>query len=104
MISTLRALLRIPPESSAVAKIGGQLTSNRKSVCYMYFIATTSRSDAACDILHEPFETVIVVPLLTEIDSVEKLISGTSGYEKKALDMAKCVTDKFESIEIKSVL
>jgi len=103
MISTLRALLRTPPESSAVAKAGGQSTSNRKAGRSMHIIATTSRSDAACVTLHELFEETLVVPLLTEISSVEKLLSD-SGYEKEALDMAKLITDKFESIGIKSVL
>ncbi len=59
MIATLRALLRTPPESSATAKAGGQSVSRGKRGRSMHIIATTSRSDAACVILHDLFEETI---------------------------------------------
>jgi SpoVK/Ycf46/Vps4 family AAA+-type ATPase len=59
MIATLRALLRTPPESSANAKAGGQSVSRDERGRSMHIIATTSRSDAACVILHDLFEETI---------------------------------------------
>ena len=103
MISTLRALLRTPPESSAVAKAGGQSMSNRKTGRSMHIIATTSRSDAACVTLHELFEETLVVPLLTEINAVEKLLID-SKYENGALAMAELMIAKFGGIGTKAVL
>ena len=57
MLSALRALIRTPPPSSAVAKAGGQ--SKGSSSKTLHIIATTSRSDAACSILNEIFEETI---------------------------------------------
>ena len=57
MLSTLRALIRTPPPSAAVAKAGGQ--SKGSSSKTLHIIATTSRSDAACSILNEIFEETI---------------------------------------------
>lgn len=57
MLSTLRALIRTPPPSSAVAKAGGQ--SKGSTTKTLHIIATTSRSDAACSILNEIFEETI---------------------------------------------
>ena len=36
---------------------------------------TSSRSDAACKVLNEIFEETIVVPLLSEVESVETLLT-----------------------------
>ena len=57
MLSTLRALIRTPPPSAAVAKAGGQLKGSTSKT--LHIIATTSRSDAACSILNEIFEETI---------------------------------------------
>ena len=106
MISTLRALLRTPPESSSVAKAGGQSMSNRKTGRSMHIIATTSRSDAACSTLFELFEETLVVPLLTDVDAVEKLLAdGRYGKGKGTLHtMAELIIAKFGRIGTKSVL
>lgn len=58
MIATLRALLRMPPESSSTATASGQSRS-REMGKYMHILATTSRSDAACSILYELFDETL---------------------------------------------
>ena len=103
MLATLRALLRTPPESSSSAKAGGHSISKNKVGRSLHIIATTSRSDAACNILHELFEETIVVPLLTEASSVEKLLSD-SGYSSNAKEMSKLIIGKLERVGSKSVL
>jgi len=59
MLATLRALLRSPPASASTAKAGGQSESKRKGGRMISVIATTSRSNAACDTLHELFDETI---------------------------------------------
>ena len=59
MIATLRALLRTPPGSSSTAKAGGQSVSKRGGGKTVHILAATSRSDAACSILHELFDETI---------------------------------------------
>ena len=74
MISTLRALLRTPPESSATAKAGGQSMSKDKRGRSMHIIATTSRSDAACVILHDLFEETIGKESHANFLSIQKIV------------------------------
>lgn len=57
MLSTLRALIRTPPPSAAIAKAGGQSKSSNSKT--LHIIATTSRSNAACSIINEIFEETI---------------------------------------------
>ena len=90
MISTLRALLRAPPESSSASRGGKQ--SDRS----MFIIGTTSRSDAACIVLHELFEELIVVPLLSDIESVEK--------NQNAKTMATLMIGKMGRLGVKTVV
>lgn len=85
MLSTLRALIRTPPPSADVAKAGGQSKSADASGKTLHIIATTSRSDAACNILNEIFEETIVVPLLADVESVEKLL--TDGLSDQIFDV-----------------
>jgi vesicle-fusing ATPase len=59
MLSTLRALLRSPPSSGTTAKAGGQSTSKVGSGKTINILAATSRSDAACVVLHELFDETI---------------------------------------------
>jgi vesicle-fusing ATPase len=59
MIATLRAVLRLPPESSHSTKAGGQSSPQSDRGRSIHIIATTSRSDAACKILPELFEETI---------------------------------------------
>lgn len=104
MISTLRALLRTPPENSSVARAGGQSESTRNIGRSMHIIATTSRSDAACRILHELFEETLVVPLLSDKDSIQKLLSDSGYNGEEANAMAKLIIEKVGKIGAKSVL
>ena len=103
MISTLRALLRTPPDTSSTAKAGGQSISKRGTGRSMHIIATTSRSDAACVTFNEIFEETLVVPLLTEVDAVKKLLSH-SGYGTASLEMAELMVGKFGNIGTKTAL
>lgn len=64
MLATLRALLRTPPPSSSstVAKAGGQSDSKRSPADTgrtLNVLAATSRSDAACVVLHKLFDETI---------------------------------------------
>jgi vesicle-fusing ATPase len=59
MIATLRALLRSPPASASTAKAGGQSLSKRGGGKTVHILGATSRSDAACSILHELFDETI---------------------------------------------
>lgn len=101
MISTLRALLRIPPEISSFSKTGKQskTTTNRS----MSIIGTTSRSDAACIVLHELFEESIMVPLLSDIESVENLLLDL-GYNHNARVMATLMIEKMGRLGVKTVV
>ena len=56
-VSTLRALLRIPPAD--VNKAGGHLKSRTGRKKTMHIIATSSRRDAACHVLDNIFEETI---------------------------------------------
>jgi ATP-dependent 26S proteasome regulatory subunit len=93
MIATLRALLRSPPSNTVMAG-GPALTKVGANSKTVHILAATSRSDAACVILHELFDESIgtyvvvlaalcvgpksnllatVIPLLDEVASVATL-------------------------------
>jgi len=103
MISTLRALLRTPPESSSTAKAGGQSISKNAAGKTIHILATTSRSDAACVILHELFEETIVVPLLSEEKEVLKLLED-SGIVTDIRPMAKMIIEQLGTVGSKTAL
>lgn len=103
MIATLRALLRTPPESFTTAKAGGQTITKNTNGRSIHIIATTSRSDAACSILHELFDETIVVPLLTEVEEVHKLLLDGE-YGEHSDKMAKLILDKMGNVGVKTVL
>jgi hypothetical protein len=75
MLATLRALLRFPPASSNSAEVGvhsqaKKTKAGRKRDKTLRILAATSRSDAACAMLHELFdETLVVKPLRPHISS-----------------------------------
>lgn len=80
MISTLRALLRSPPSSTNVARAGGHSATKSQDdgmhrARSMRIIAATSRTDAACCVLNELFDETVIVPTLSDIESVEKVIA-----------------------------
>jgi len=73
MLSTLRALLRSPPQNQSNTRSGGRKEdATGKS---MQVIAATSRSDAACRTLHDMFGETLVVPLLSKKEEVTKLFT-----------------------------
>ena len=61
MIATLRALLRQPPASALTAKAGGHSESKRSKsgAKVLKILATTSRTDVACSVLHEIFDETV---------------------------------------------
>lgn len=60
MLATVRALLRTPPASTSTARAGGHSQTKSASGSKSFqIIAATSRSDAACNTLHELFEETI---------------------------------------------
>jgi hypothetical protein len=133
MIATLRALLRSPPASSSAAKAGGQSTSKRIGGKTIHILAATSRSDDACVTLHELFDETIgrssllvasaavflvlthvrclppglqVVPLLTDTDLVQKLLSDGvfPGLIIIVEPMADLIIDRLGNVGCKTAL
>ncbi|KAL7483632.1 hypothetical protein ACHAW6_009276 [Cyclotella cf. meneghiniana] len=104
MVSTLRALLRTPPPDVTVAKAGGQgktMTGRKKT---MHVIAVTSRPDAACFVLNELFEETIVVPLLTDVRSVQTLINDSIDPVVDVDAMSTMILDQLKEVGCKTIL
>jgi hypothetical protein len=84
MLSTLRALLRSPTAGASSLK-GDTQDPNRELVgktlvretSFLSVLATTSRTDAVCTVLHELFDETLVVPVLTDVESVKRLLSDS---------------------------
>ena len=79
MLATLRALLRSPPASTSNAKAGGYSESSSKTERgrSISVIAATSRSDAACNTLHELFDETIGK---SEVDGLNAPIYDPSAH------------------------
>jgi hypothetical protein len=114
MLATLRALLRSPPASANIAKAGGhstesKTTKGKRRGKTLRVLAATSRTDAACVTLHELFDETLVVPLLSDVDAVRKLLSDgsqTSGLAVVAdVDvLATLMIDRLGSVGCKTAL
>jgi len=112
MLSTLRALLRTPPPTTSTAKAGGHSQNRNKSAGggagkSIQILAATSRSDAACVTLHELFDETIVVPLLSDTDSVQKLLSDglTTTISRKTVEsMASMIINRLGKVGCKTAL
>ena len=72
----------------------------------MHVIASTSRSDAACRILHELFEETVVVSPLTKSEEVEKLLidANLPGIGKDVNAMSELLVDRLGSVGCKTAL
>ena len=88
MVSTLRALLRSPTTTirststdtsssmdlnSDFMQSSSSQTSTSREKKTLSVIASTSRTDALCTVLHELFDETLVVPVLSDHDSIYKL-------------------------------
>jgi len=86
MLATLRALLRTPPPAAGKT---------------MQIVATTSRSDAACNTLHEMFDETIVVPFLTQPEQVKELLRHAFSHDdlktEDATAMAQLIVERLNS-------
>ena len=103
MLATLRALLRSPPPSAgtSAAKAGGQSEAKRdkdgkQRRKTFRVVAATSRTDAACVKLHELFDETLVVPLLSDSESVRKLLAD--GTERSGVSVANNVDEMADMI------
>jgi vesicle-fusing ATPase len=113
MLATLRALLRSPPSGRNTAKAGGHSEGKknkdgkRRGKTFRV-LAATSRSDAACTILYELFDETLVIPLLSDSNSVRKLLlDGTkqSGLAVVNVNpMADMIVDRLGSVGCKTAL
>lgn len=108
MIATLRALLRSPPPS-CTDKANGNFESKSKDGVgrSVHVLAATSRSDAACVILHELFDETIVIPLLEDPKAVSKLILESLSDSVDILDadaMAVLLIERLGKVGCKTVL
>lgn len=78
MLSTLRALLRSPTvRSSSISAdnldLNSDLVESDSKAKSLSVIASTSRTDAVCTVLHELFDETLVVPELSGIESIHQL-------------------------------
>lgn len=96
MLATLRALLRTPSSRAPSSKQSKSL----------HIIATTSRSDAACRTLHELFEETVVVPLLSDSESVSKLLADSFKSEVNVpIDLlATMIIERLDKVGCKTAL
>ena len=118
MLSTLRALLRSPTTgSSKIASDSLDLNSDRvesdSQAKSLSILASTSRTDAVCTVLHELFDETLVVPELSDIETVNRLFSdgiqqmGAASIDIKndvISDMAKLTVDRLETVGCKTAL
>ena len=118
MLSTLRALLRSPTaRSSKVSSdsldLNGDFVESDSETKSLSVIASTSRTDALCTILHELFDETLVVPELSEIESLHQLFSDAMkkmGPASKDIeddviaDMARLTVDRLQTVGCKTAL
>jgi len=108
MLATLRALLRTPPGSFSTARAGGESqTTKRKSKSgkTLQIIAASSRSDSACRVLHEIFDETLVVPLLSDFKSVQRLFTDSLDISVvNSNSMASIIIDRLGAVSCKSAL
>jgi len=107
MIATLRALLRTPPASTAVAKAGGHSKSKSGNAAKSFqIIASTSRSDAACSVMNELFDEVVVVPQISDAESLKRLLTDTlhKDVAKDVDEMADKIIGKLGSVGVKTAI
>lgn len=121
MLSTLRALLRSPsagitsvtlatdPSSELIER---DLSSNNEAKS-LSVIAATSRTDSVCSVLHELFDETLVVPELSEQESVLKLLADSIDIMGPIADnisdetlstVAKDIVNRLEKVGTKVVL
>lgn len=74
MLATLRALLRSPPAFATAPQSGNTSPHGR----IVHVLATTSRSDAACDTLHELFDETIGKATHTCFRGLKHLLMSSS--------------------------
>lgn len=113
MLSTLRALLRLPPTSTNSARAGGhsmskKTDSGKRKARTLKVLAATSRKDAACIVLHELFDESLIVPQLSDQAAVRRLVNdsikvtGLSIVNANA--MADLVSERLGNVGCKTVL
>ena len=118
MVSTLRALLRSPAIRSSKASsestdLNGGVVEPVDPSKSLSVIASTSRTDAMCTVLHELFDEALVVPELSEPESVRRLFSDSIGrmgsiatdVENDTIaEMAKLTVDSLQTVGCKTAL
>jgi vesicle-fusing ATPase len=118
MLSTLRALLRSPTVSASKTSsdsldLSGDFLESSSQSKSLSVIATTSRTDALCTILHELFDETLVVPELSEAESLHRLYSDAvkkmgpaATYIENHIvaDMAKLTVDRLQTVGCKTAL
>ena len=107
MIATLRALLRTPPASAAVAKAGGHSKSKSGFAGKSFqIIASTSRADAACSVMNELFDETVVVPHLSDAESLKRLLTDSlhSDVAKDIDEMADKIIGRLGSVGVKTAI
>jgi len=122
MVATLRALLRSPPitshpndskskksndEFSNVPNAQSSSNANKYGKS-LSILASTSRSDAACIILHELFDETIVIPLLSTPASIEQLIQDSLPHldipSNQIPILGQMMMDRLKEVGVKSAL
>jgi vesicle-fusing ATPase len=84
MLSTLRALLRSPTAGVSSSRADTQEPGNDiveknfvQQTRSLSVLAATSRTDAVCSVLHELFDETLVVPVLSDVESIKRLLSDS---------------------------
>ena len=118
MLSTLRALLRSPTvRSSKVSSdsldLNGDFVESDSEGKNLSIVASTSRTDALCTTLHELFDETLVVPELSETESLYRLFSdtiekmgpsSTDVADETITGMAKLTVDRLKTVGCKTAL
>ena len=113
MLATLRALLRSPPTSTNFAKAGGHSMSAKtqdggQKARTFKVVAASSRKDAACISLHELFDETLIVPQVSDKDSVRKLVTESVQRTGLAISnptaMADLISERLGSTGCKTLL
>eukprot|EP00536_Pseudo-nitzschia_multiseries_P001135 jgi/Psemu1/300561/fgenesh1_kg.14_\ len=118
MLSTLRALLRSPAArstkiSSDSMDLNSDIVESNSEAKSLSIIACTSRTDAVCTVLRDLFDETLVVPELSDFDSIHQLFSdgvqkmgaAATSIEKKVInDMAKLTASRLDTVGCKTAL
>ena len=90
-----------------MAKAGGHSKSKSGNVAKSFqIIASTSRSDAACSVMNELFDEVVVVPQISDAETLKRLLTDSlhSDVAKDIDEMADKIVGRLGSVGVKTAI